>query len=178
MADLPKKNNRHFPNSKPEPKDAETRKLYMAIQRNCLEFYNIGKNKVKSDDELIDRLDYFFNTCAQTGQIPTVEKMCLCVGYVRNTVHDWETGKQRGFSSETKDVIQKAKQLIASFDSELLLSGKLNPIAYIFRAKNYYGMSDKQEVVVTPTDPLGESVPADEIAKRISEDTKDIIDLE
>ncbi len=169
------KNN--FPTSKPEAKDDQTRKLYMAIQKNCLEFYNAGKVKVKSDEELIKRLDYFFMHCAETGQIPTVEKMCLCLGYVRNTIFDWETGKQHGFSPETKDIIKNAKQLIASFDSELLLSGKLNPVAYIFRAKNYYGMKDQQEHVVAAVDPLGETVSEDEIKKRIEADTKNIIDV-
>ena len=170
------KNN--FPASKPEPKDAQTRKLYMAIQRNCLEFYEAGKTKVKSDKELVERLDYFFKHCAETGQIPTVEKMCLCLGYSRNTIFDWETGRKHGFSPETSDVIKNAKQLIASFDSELLLSGKLNPVAYIFRAKNYYGMKDQQEHVVATTDPLGAIASEDEIKKRIEADTKNIIDIE
>lgn len=28
--------------------------------------------------------------------------------------------------------------------------GKLNPVTYIFRSKNYYGMRDQQEYVLTP----------------------------
>lgn len=48
------------------------------------------------------------------------------------------------------DVIKKYKELIGSSEAELALDGKINPTVYIFRAKNYQGLSNKQEVVVTP----------------------------
>ncbi len=40
-----------------------------------------------------------------------------------------------------------------TFDAKLVVSGKLNFLAYCFRAKNYYGMVDKQEMVLTPNQP-------------------------
>ena len=40
--------------------------------------------------------------------------------------------------------------MLKTFDAKLVISGKLNFLAYCFRAKNYYGMVDKQEMVVTP----------------------------
>ena len=47
-------------------------------------------------------------------------------------------------------VIKKAKYFCKTFDAKMVISGKLNFLAYCFRAKNYYGMVDKQEVVLTP----------------------------
>ena len=52
-----------------------------------------------------------------------------------------------------------------SLDTKLVESGKLNFLAYCFRAKNYYGMTDKSEVVLTPNQQQ-EEYSADEIRKR------------
>ena len=35
-------------------------------------------------------------------------------------------------------------------DAELAQEGKIQPVVYMFRAKNYYGMKDQQDVVLTP----------------------------
>lgn len=104
----------------------------------------------RSDEELCDRLDWFFHVCKETNQLPTVEKLCLALSWSRQYVHDLETGNRKGFSPATADIIKKAKNLIASLDAELAQEGKIQPVVYMFRAKNYYGMKDQQEVVVSP----------------------------
>ena len=58
-------------------------------------------------------------------------------------------------SSETSLIIKKAKDFLKTFDAKLVITGKMNFLAYCFRAKNYYGMADKSEVVLTPNNPLG-----------------------
>ena len=55
-------------------------------------------------------------------------------------------------------MIKKAKEFIASFESEMVTEGKINPVVYIFRAKNYFGMKDQQDVVLKPETPLGDTV--------------------
>ena len=104
----------------------------------------------KNDDELCDRLNWFFQTCAETNQLPTVEKLCLALSWSRQHVFELEVGNRPGFSSVTSDILKKAKNLIASLDAELAQEGKIQPVVYMFRAKNYYGMKDQQDVVVTP----------------------------
>ena len=104
----------------------------------------------KNDEELCDRLNWFFKTCAETQQLATVEKMCLALSMPRSTVFDMESGRTRGFGPATSDILKKAKNLIASMDAELAQEGKIQPVVYMFRAKNYYGMKDQQDVVVTP----------------------------
>ena len=32
----------------------------------------------------------------------------------------------------------------------MVTEGKINPVVYIFRAKNYFGMKDQQDLVLTP----------------------------
>jgi hypothetical protein len=60
-------------------------------------------------------------------------------------------------------MIKKAKDLIAAYDANLVAEGKLNPVTYIFRSKNYYGMKDQQEHVITPNNPLGDAASPEEI---------------
>ena len=103
-----------------------------------------------NDDELCDRLNWFFKTCAETQQLATVEKMCLALSWSRQHVFELEAGNRPGFSLDTRDILKKAKNLIASMDAELAQEGKIQPVVYMFRAKNYYGMKDQQDVVLTP----------------------------
>jgi hypothetical protein len=57
--------------------------------------------------------------------------------------------------------------------------GKLNPVTYIFRSKNYYGMKDQQEHVITPNNPLGDAASPEEIRRRLNEGIpEDVIDME
>lgn len=124
------------------------------ILANCLKWYKL--DKVKSIDELNERLAYFFTECFSTGEIPTVEKMCLAIGYDRKVVWEWETGQAvSGLGSEASNIVKKAKNFLATFESEMVTEGKINPVVYIFRAKNFFGMKDQQEYVLTPNKPLG-----------------------
>ena len=142
----------NFPNAKMKliEQDDEKRAFMAKCIENNLAFFNVGLKPVKTDEELCERLDFFFTTCAQTQQLPTVEKMANCLGYHRSTLSDWELGKTRGLGDSTKDIIKKAKQILASMDAELAAEGKIQPVIYLFRSKNFYGMSDQQELVVTP----------------------------
>lgn len=131
----------------------EGKSLVGRILRETLEAYRMPK--VNSDNELIERLDAYFIRCAEKDIKPTVEEMCLYCGYSYKTVWDWEVGNRGGFTTMTADIIKKAKQYLSTFDARMLVEGKLNPVSYIFRAKNYYGMKDVQDVVLTPNNPLG-----------------------
>lgn len=123
---------------------------------NILAISRAFDEPVKSDEELCERLDWFFQNCAETKQLPTVEKMCLAIGKPRESVFEIINGVQRGFSNETASILMKAKNLIASLDAELAQEGKIQPVVYLFRAKNFYGMRDQQEMVLTPNNRLSE----------------------
>lgn len=133
-------------------------------------FYWFNYPIVKSDEECAERLNEFFRHCNETGEIPTVEKMCLALGTVRQTVYRWETGE---LGSVRQDIIKKAKEILASIDAELVSAGKIPQITYIFRAKNFFGLTDKQELVVTPNNPM-ETLDADEARQRLASGLPDI----
>ena len=122
--------------------------------RNCLAFYDTPP--VTTNDECRERLYWFFDTCEKTGQLPTVEKLVMALGVVKSTVWEWENGIH--CDATRTNLIKKAKEFIASFEAEMVTEGKINPVVYIFRAKNYFGMKDQQDVVLKPENPLGDTV--------------------
>ena len=150
----------------------EDKELVSKLLYEALDAYH--QTKVKSDDELTERLNSYFNKCAETGQIPTVEEMCHYTGYTQATVWDWETGRNHGFSGQTSEIIKKAKEYLKMFDAKLAISGRLNFLTYCFRAKNYYGMIEKQEITITPNGQNESELPAEDIAKRYIEDGRTV----
>lgn len=121
--------------------------------------------RVQSDDELLDRIALYFDTCLERGSHPVIEELSLFLGYNSHN-HLWmiESGNHKGFSPETKNIIKKAKYCVAALDAKFASEGKINFLAYCFRAKNFYGMSDKIEHVLSRDD--DENVPSmDEISR-------------
>ena len=47
-------------------------------------------------------------------------------------------------------MIKNAKQTILAIQETSVLNGTIPPIPFIFLAKNYHAMSDKQDITVTP----------------------------
>lgn len=156
------KNN--FPSSKVSVESEEDRRLVSKLLTEVMVEYK--QERVKSDEELAERLNDYFMRCATRGQVPTVEEMAMSTGYTQSTVWDWEVGRNKGFSPNTSVIIKKAKDILKTFDAKLVISGKLNFLAYCFRAKNYYGMVDKQEYVVTPNVQQEADFDEDDIRKR------------
>lgn len=139
----------NFPSSRAGMTDTpEKRAVVQHLLREVLTEYR--QEKVHSDEELAERFNDYFRRCAENGQIPTVEEMCMCTGYSQAYIWDIETKRSRGFSDSTSEIIKKAKDFLKTMDAKLVVTGEMNFLAYCFRAKNYYGMSDKQELVLTP----------------------------
>ena len=105
--------------------------------------------RVKSDDELLDRTSQYFQLCIERGSYPVIEEYALYCGYTLDGLWNIEVGRSRGFSSETSGIIKKAKFCVQALDAKMAQAGKLPFLVYCFRAKNYYGMQDKVEHVVT-----------------------------
>ncbi len=131
--------------------------------------YWFDRKLVKTDEECAERLNEFFKHCVENNELPTVEKMCLALGTVRQTVWNWETGATN-VSQERRDMLKKAKEIISSMDAELAAKGKIPVPTYIFRAKNYYGMRDDPQVVVQVND-NSEKVDIEDIKRRYLTDS-------
>ena len=140
------------------------------IGASLLKWYNM--EKAVTDEEIRERLEMYFVETLKAGEIPTVEEMSLALGYDRATIWKWETGGE-GSTLTRRNLIKKAKEFLASFDAKLVQENKVNPTTYIFRAKNYFGLRDEVEYVLTPNNPLGDHRDPEHIKKRLIEGVAD-----
>ncbi|MCM1167099.1 MAG: DNA-packaging protein [Ruminococcus sp.] len=131
-----------------------------------------GSPKVKDDEDCRQRIIAFFEHYEQTGGIPTVEKLALALGTSPQSLWDWEVRRTKG--GERAELIKAAKICISAIDADLALLGYIDKVVYIFRAKNYYGMKDTQDVVIQAKDPLGDGASREELERRLLEDTTEI----
>ena len=156
----------NFPQIIESPKADDVRRIGFTL----LKWYNM--KKAVTDEEIRERLYRYFVETLENGEIPTVEEMCLALGYDRKTIWRWENG-QEGATPVRCHLIKKAKEFLASFDAKLVQENKVNPTTYIFRAKNYFGLKDQQEYVLTPNNPLGDTKDPAEIHQRLLEGIAD-----
>ncbi len=126
----------------------------------------IKAEPVKSDEECSERIERYFDGCAERGELPRWENLALCLGVSRAAAWNWATGKQ--CSAARTRMMQRAKDILASIDAELVSKGKIPQVVYIFRAKNFYEMRDQQDVVLTPNNPLGDSQTTEELTEKYS----------
>lgn len=144
------------------PDDAKSR----ALRRTML-IKSLNTGRCTTSQELADRFEKLFDMCYRNNFIPTVEALALCSGINRRDIWEIENGlshKKDGMG----DIIKEAKDFIATMEAELARDGEINSTVYIFRAKNHFGMTDKQEVVVTPnTRGLEEPMNAEEILANV-----------
>lgn len=133
-----------------------------------------GRRCPLTTEEVAETLNNYFAQCYDTGQIPTVEDLCLALGITRQTLHRWEHGIQ--CDSERTIMIQQAKEVLAAIDAKLVTEGKLIPVTYIFRAKNYFGMKDQREEVSVRINPLGDNISNAQLEKKYLENAN-VIEL-
>ena len=120
----------------------------------------------KSDDEMAERINMYFEDCRMNGAIPKWETLALCLGITRSQAWNIATGKQG--SAVRQRMMQRAKDILSAIDAELVATGKIPQVVYIFRAKNFYDMRDQQDVVVTPNNPLGDSLTTEQLTEKYS----------
>ena len=111
----------------------------------AMEYFHV--TRVKGNEEFIQRTEDYFSRCIQRGIKPTWEEFSIAMGTTVKSLWDWENGRTATVDPE---LIKMARQYMAVFDAKLVAEGKLNPVTYIFRSKNFYGMKDQQEHILTP----------------------------
>ena len=124
-------------------KDKELNAAVSAVLSNYLEV--LDKKPIQTPEECADRLNKFFEKCAEKGQLATIESMALELGLTNQQVNNLINDKSKG--EVVALMLQKAKQIIAAQDAELAMRNRINSILYIFRSKNFYGMVDKREII-------------------------------
>lgn len=130
----------------------ESKAFFSSALNSALGFFILGakQGRVRTDKELLERLDAFFMTCSQEAMMPTVEKMALAIGMDVKAMNDIAEGRKQGLAGSfaTGEIIRQAKLVIASVDAELASTGKIQPVVYIWRSKNYYGMYERKDALM------------------------------
>lgn len=130
------------------------------IATNVLQWY--ARPPVTTDEEVADRLNEFFVRIVNIGEVGTFEKMCMALGVTVRQVNSW----LRGTAGQTRAaMLERAKDILAAIDAELVITGRIPVVPYIYRSKNYYGMSDQPQQQPTSQSPF-ESGSPQEIAAR------------
>lgn len=122
-----------------------------------------------SDPEAVkDRIFTYLEMCEANDMKPHVAGLALALGVDRRRLWEIRTGTN-GKNAEVTDTIKKAVDLLDAQMSDYMQNGKINPVAGIFLMKNNFGYTDKQEVVVTPSAPLGDQSDDGKLAERYND---------
>lgn len=114
----------------------------------------------------------YFSLCAKNDMKPTFAGFALAFGVDRMTMWRWcnNQPRSRDLSDSVRDTIKKSRDLINAQMEDFMQNGRINPVAGIFLMKNNMNYQDKQEVVLTPNQPLGDQASGKELEKKYIED--------
>lgn len=96
----------------------------------------------KTDAELEQRIDQYFNLCAAKKMRPGVEALSLALGVDRSTFWRWCGNDAKNKSDVWIELCRNARQLIVAFTEAAMQSGKLSPPTAIFLMKNIASYKD------------------------------------
>jgi len=105
----------------------------------------------KTEMELEERFDKYFDYCITNNLRPGIEQMCLALGTSRQSFNNWISGKCNK-SYEWIRLCTWAKQVTVAFIENASLSGFINPATACFSLKNWAGYSDTRAVVETESE--------------------------
>ena len=87
----------------------------------------------KTDEEFGERIERYFEECTEEGIIPKWETLGLALGITRKVA--WRIATGQSGSPMRQRMMQRAKDILAAIDAELVQTGKVNPVVWIFRAE-------------------------------------------
>ena len=122
---------------------------------HALRLSDLGKVKLSDNDAVKERIRQYFEICAEEDMKPSVSGLAVALGTDRKYLWDIRTGRE-GKSPEVRETLNNAVALLELQLVDYMQNGKLNPVSSIFLLKNNFGYSDKQEITITPNQPLGQ----------------------
>ena len=125
--------------------------------RHVLANFDLPPINLNDPEQVGDRIKWYFEHCDEDGMKPTVAGICNSLGIDRTTFYQWGTGDRRGGNPAYANMVKKARGIIWELWEQYAADGQVNPVTFIFLMKNHFGYADKQEVVVTPNNPLGDT---------------------
>jgi hypothetical protein len=115
-------------------------------------------------DEMQRRFDRYLRLCGEYDKKPGNMGAYLAIGINKDQAWDW-ANVDKGDSKRAL-FIKNVQQKCAFIRESLMNDNKVQPATGIFWQKNYDGLRDQQEVVVTPNNPLGELKDAESLQRK------------
>lgn len=142
--------------------DIEPDKLALMVS-NMAELQRM--TPIQTEEELAERLEFFFAWCSQKQLRPTVSLMCLCLGHPRQTLWSWQ---QRG--GKRGELITRAKGVLEALTEQWMSVGKINPISGIFLLKSQFGYKDTVTLEVSANNAITAQMTPEQVLERIEQD--------
>lgn len=120
--------------------DYRKNKIAFAVQ-----VAKLNTGRVQSPEEMKERFEKLFELCMQTGNLPSYEGLAVACGIPLRTFYDMKAGNYEGYAQYSQ-VINDVKSVIAFAESSMATDGKIPSSVWVFRAKNYLGMRDVQQI--------------------------------
>lgn len=96
-----------------------------------------------NDEELEKEIDDFIEYCIVNKQVPSQVGLSLWLGVSIETITRWKHDQNCQHEKIIKNVVELFHKII----EQKVLDGELNPVLYMFYGKNWFGLSDKTEIV-------------------------------
>lgn len=141
--------------------------------RHALGNFECPAINIEDIEQVEERIVWYFNHCGTNDMKPTVLGLCNALGIDKKTFYDWGQGNHRAITHSP--LIKKTYHLLEELWESYMLNGKVNPVSGIFLGKNHFGYQDKQEMVLTPNNLLGDNVSEDDIKQRLLQGSADDI---
>ena len=132
----------------------------------------LPKEPLDYDDvaEMERRFYRYLEMCAEWDMKVGNQAAYAAIGIRKELAWEWVNRTQA--NPARHDFLKKVQTICAMYREGLMEDGKVNPVTGIFWQKNYDGMKDQQEVVLTPnTSPLGEQQDAEALKQKYLENT-------
>lgn len=136
---------------------------YAGVLATILRWGPVDKSDV---DALEKRFWNFVDYCMEHDVKVTNQVTYLAMGITKDDVYNWENDRTR--SPAHSELIKKVKSFCAAYREMLGADGRLNPVTLVWWQKNYDGLVDKSEVVLTPNNPLGTITDQKQLEERIA----------
>lgn len=121
-------------------------------------------------EEMERRFQHYLTKCAEWDMKIGNQAAYAAIGINKDLVYEWTVRRQT--NPRRTEFVKKVQQFCAMYREGLMEDGKVNPVTGIFWQKNYDGMKDQQEVVLTPNaSPLGDRTDAEALKQKYLENT-------
>lgn len=120
--------------------------------------------------EMERRFKRYLELCSEWDMKIGNQAAYAAIGINKDLVYEWTVRRQT--NPARTEFIKKVQQFCSMYREGLMEDSKVNPVTGIFWQKNYDGLKDQQEVVLTPnTNPLGEQKDAEALKQKYLENT-------